>query len=186
MPFTLLQCVNKAFINKFNNSNLFFANGNHNTFNYKKTVCIKLGGKAHDCEHLTLNGNDIEWVSKIKHLGNNLDISCNDELDCQIKTSHFIGHVNKLIVNFGHLLGYVLNKLSKLYCYSFYGSQMWRLGSLYFNKICTAWNIAVCKICNPSYTTHRWCLDLFINQPHISYQLQKRRCIRFLHNMKTS
>ena len=72
---------------------------------------------------MTLNGNDIEWVSEIKHLGNNLNISRNDELDCQIKTSHVIGYVNKLIVNFGHLRRNVLNKLFKLYCCSFYGSQ---------------------------------------------------------------
>ena len=50
------------------------------TFNCKKTVCIKFGGKTHDYEHLILNGNDIEWVSEIKHLGNNLNISRNDEL----------------------------------------------------------------------------------------------------------
>ena len=74
-------------------------------------------------------------VSEIKHLGNNLNISCNDKLDCQIKTSHFIGYVNKRIVNFGHLRGNVLNKLFKLYGCSFYGSQMWRLGSVYFNKV---------------------------------------------------
>ena len=66
---------------------------------------------THDYEHLTLNGNDIEWVSEIKHLRSNLNISRNDELDCQIKTSHFIGYVNKLIVlefrkitPFGHAL----------------------------------------------------------------------------------
>ena len=52
-------------------------------------------GKTHDYEHLTLNGNNIEWVPEIKRLGNNLNISCDDELDCQIKTSHFIGCVNK-------------------------------------------------------------------------------------------
>ena len=62
---------------------------------------ISRSDKTHDYEHLTLNGNDIEWVSEIKHLGNNLNISRNDELDYQIKTSHFIGYVNKLIVNFG-------------------------------------------------------------------------------------
>ena len=54
-----------------------------------------------------------------------------------------------------------------------------------YNKVCTAWNIAVCEICNLPYTTHRWFLGLLMNQPHISYQMQKR-CIRFLHNMKTS
>ena len=127
---------------------------------------------------MILNGNDIEWVSEIKHLGNNLNISRNDELDCQIKTLHFIGYVNKLIVNFGHLRGNVLNKLFKLYCCSFYGSQMWRFGSVYFNKVCTACNIAVRKVCNLPYTTHRWFLGPLMNQPHISYQLQKH-CIRF-------
>ena len=50
---------------------------------------------------------------------------------------------------------------------------MWRLGSVYFNKVCTAWNIAVRKICNLPYTTHRWFLGPLMNQPHISYQLQK-------------
>ena len=98
---------------------------------------------------------------------------------------YFICYVNKLIVNFGHLRGNVLNKLFKLYCCLFYSSQMWRLGSVAFNKVCTAWNIAVRKICNLPYTTHRWFLGLLMNQPHISYYLQKR-CIRFLHNMKTS
>ena len=115
----------------------FLANGNHITFNCKKTVCIEFGGKTYDYEHLTLNGNDIEWVSDIKHLGNNLDKECDDKLDCQIKTSHFIGYVNKLIVNFGHLRGNVLNKLCILFCCSFYSSQMRRLGSVYFNKVCT-------------------------------------------------
>ena len=52
----------------------------------------------------------------IRDLGNNLYISCNDELDCQIKTSLFIGYINKLVLNFGHLRGNVLNKLFKLYC----------------------------------------------------------------------
>ena len=66
-------------------------------------------------------------------------------LDCHTKISHFIGNVNKLMVNFEHLRGNVLNKLFKLYCCSFYCSQMWRLGSVYFNQACTAWNIAVAK-----------------------------------------
>ena len=53
------------------------------------------------------------------------------------------------------------------------------------NNIYTTWNITVRKICNLPYTTHRWILGPLMNQPHIGYQLQKR-CIRFLHIMKTS
>ena len=66
------------------------------------------GGKTHDYKHVTLIDTNIAWVSKMKHLGNHLDISCNDELDCQIKTSHFIGYVNNLYVKFRHLRGDVL------------------------------------------------------------------------------
>ena len=84
-------------------------------------------------------------------------MSCNDEFDCQIKTSHFISYVNKLIVNFGHLQGNVSNKLFKLYCCSFNGSQMWRLGSVYFNQVCTSWNMAVAKFA----TCHIPCIDGF-------------------------
>ena len=89
---------------------------------------------------------------------------------------------NKRIVNFGHLRSNVLSKFFKLYCCSFYGSQMWRLGFVYFNNVCTAWNIAVRRVCNLQYTT---LLGPLMNKPHISYQLQKP-CIRFLHKMKTS
>ena len=58
--------------------------------------------------------------------------------------------INKLIVNFGHLRGYVINKFYILYFCSFYDSQMWRLGSVYFNKVCTPWSIAVRKNLQPA------------------------------------
>ena len=106
----IVSCSSIRGLNRMIKICSFFANSNNITFNCKKTVCIKFGVRTHDYEHLTLKGNDIEWVEEIKHFGNNLNISRNDKLDCQIKTSHFIGYVNKLIVNFGHLRGNVLNK----------------------------------------------------------------------------
>ena len=108
---------------------MFFDNSNLITFNCKKTVVQSL--MARHYKRVTLDGTDIEWVSEIKHLEKKLQISCNDKLDCHTKTSYFIGYVNKLILNFNHLRGYVLNKLFKLYCCSFYDSQMWRLESVY-------------------------------------------------------
>ena len=109
---TILSCPSIRGLNRMIKiCYFFFANSNHVTFNCKKTVCINFRGKTHNYEHFTLNGNDIEWVSEIKHLGINLNISCNDKLDCQIKKSHFVGYVNKLIVNFGHLRGNVLKNI---------------------------------------------------------------------------
>ena len=36
-----------------------------------------------DYEYVTLNGTNIDWAPEIKHLGNHLDLSCTDELDCR-------------------------------------------------------------------------------------------------------
>ena len=41
-------------------------------------------------------------IKNNKKLRNHLDILCNDEQDCQTKSLHFIGYVNKLIINFVH------------------------------------------------------------------------------------
>ena len=55
-----------------------------------------------------------------------------DKMDCQSKIYAFIGSVNKLKVNFGHLQGSLLSTLFKSYCCSYYSCQMWKLDSLAF------------------------------------------------------
>ena len=135
---------------------------------------IGLNGK----ECTKLNGKIIKWVDHIKHLGNFLDSTLSDKLPTRSKISAFIGYVNKVKANFGHLQIYVLCKLFKLYCCSFYGSQMWKINSLYFKNESICWNKAVRRIVNVPYTTHTWMLGPILNQAHISTQLIKR-CIRF-------
>ena len=87
--------------------------------------------------------------------------------------------MNKVKPNFGHLQMYVLCKLFKIYCCSFYGSQMWKINSLYFKNVCICWNKAVRRIVNVLYTTHTWMLGPILNQTH-------QRCIRFLFGMASS
>ena len=118
-----------------------------------------------------------------RHLGNYLDTTLTDEIDCRSKIYAYIGYVNKLNVKFGHLQLDIICNLFKSYCCSFYGSQMWKLDSLYFNKVTTAWNIGVRRTCNLPYTSHRWLLGPIMRQPHINLQLYKR-CARFLYGMK--
>ena len=61
----ILLCPVIRGLNRMTKICSLYANGNHITFNCTKIVSIKLGGKTHDYEHLTLNGNDIEWVSEV-------------------------------------------------------------------------------------------------------------------------
>ena len=162
-----------------------FADNFDITFNSKKTLCIKFGESLNGKECAKLNNKIIKWVDHIKHLGNFLDSTLSDKLDTRSKISAFIGYVNKVKANFGHLQMYVLCKLFKIYCCSFYGSQMWKINSLYFKNVCICWNKAVRRILNVPYTTHTWMLGPILNQTHISTQLIKR-CIRFLFGMASS
>ena len=43
----------------------------------------------------------LEWTDKVRHLGNFIDTTCTDYIDCIVKKSHIMGYVNKLKVNFG-------------------------------------------------------------------------------------
>ena len=67
----------------------------------------------------------LEWTDKVRHLGNFIDTTCTDYIDCIVKKSHFIGYVHKLKVN-----------LFKSYCYSFYSSHLWKFNSHGFDQIC--------------------------------------------------
>ena len=70
----ILSCPSIRGLNRMIKICYFLANSNHNTNSFLTIKSYKFGGKTHDYEHLTLNDNDIEWVSEIKHLGNNLYI----------------------------------------------------------------------------------------------------------------
>ena len=49
------------------------------------------------------DGVKLEWTDKVRHLGNFIETTCTDYVDCIVKKSHFIGYVNKLKVNFGKM-----------------------------------------------------------------------------------
>ena len=93
-------------------------------FNCKKNCCIKFGQTLIVCKPVYLNDKKIEWVNQIKHLGNCIDSTLNDSIDCTPKKSIFIGQVNKLCANFDYLQMSVLFRLFRTYCCTFYGSQM--------------------------------------------------------------
>ena len=110
-------------------------------FNSKKTVCIKFGSTNIEGESAFFDGVRLEWTDKIRHLGNFIDTTCTDYIDCITKKSYFIGYINKLKVNFGKMTHNVLINLFKSYCCSFYSSHLWKFNSHGFDKICKSWNI---------------------------------------------
>ena len=70
------------------------------TFNSNKSMCIKFGECVNDREKIMFNDLQIAWVNDVRHLGNYINTSLSDKLDCQQKVSTFIGSVNKLNAKF--------------------------------------------------------------------------------------
>ena len=69
---------------------------------------IKFGSKIHNDEHVSMNGFTVQWSESVRHLGNFVDSTLSDSLDCRYKRSMFIGYVNKLMSKFGHLQPHIL------------------------------------------------------------------------------
>ena len=114
-----LQCPSVRWLNEMIVIWCEYAKEYDITFNPKKTVCIKFGSKIHIDEHVSMNGFTVQWSECVRHLGNFVDSTLSDLLDCTHKRSMFIGYVNKLISKFGHLQPHILINLFKTYCCSF-------------------------------------------------------------------
>ena len=146
----------------------FFHKNNSILFNKKKTTCIKFGDLIKNGEKAFLDGSDLVWKVNVRHLGNFVDSTCNDDFDCNAKKSLFIAYFNKMMANYSSLKPTVLINLFKSYCCSFYGSPLWKFNSTGFEKCCKAWNIAVRKLLHLPFKTHTWILGPLIGQRHMS------------------
>ena len=68
----------------------------HVTFNDKKTIGVVLGCSSHDCKTIRVNGNNVVWSTKAKHLGNVID----HKTDTNMKKGSFIASINWFVVHF--------------------------------------------------------------------------------------
>ena len=102
-----------------------FAAEHNLIFNTNKSLEIKYGEPVCASEAIYLGGNKIRWESSVCHLGNYFDTKLSDMIDCKMKCSSFIGSVNRIMANFGHLQSHILSQIFKTHCCTFYGSTLW-------------------------------------------------------------
>jgi hypothetical protein len=144
------------------------------TFNEAKTVALYFSHANNVTGHVELNGCKINWSDQVKHLGNYICTTLDDDPDCKYKTSCFIGSSNKVIANFGYLCIATKWKLFTAYCTSYYGSQMWNLSCKYLPHLYIQWNKAVRRLMHLPARTHTWMLGPLHNSLHIRVQLEIR------------
>ena len=117
-----------------------------------------------------MNGFTVQGSESVRHLGNFVDSTLSDSLDCRYTRSMFIGYVS----TFGNLQPHVLINLFKTYCCYFFGSSVWRLNSAGFKTWYTAWIVGVRKLLNLPNTTHTWLLGPLLDSVHMPYKLYIR------------
>ena len=161
-----------------------FAAEHNLIFNTKKSLGIKYGNPV--CASVTnyLGGNKIRWEFSVCHLGNYFDTKLSDMIDCKMKCSRFIGSVNRVMANFGHLQSHILSQIFKTHCCTFYRSALWYFNSEGFAKICTTWNKGVRTILKLPIRALTYLLGPLLNQQNIHEQLYVRsiRCLYTLYH----
>ena len=124
-------------------------------FNGSKSqlIIFKCDGKKVINPLIEVNGNPVEVVDKICHLGHilsddifNVDVS---------KTSGDINRqCNMLLSNFKYASSHLRNILFQKYCYSFYGSQLYPLFDNSFDPLFRHWRVAVRRVWKVPWQTH--------------------------------
>ena len=150
-----------------------------------KTKCIVFS-KVKNCQvnlaPITLNGDPLPWVDKVKHLGNLLEQNNSMKLDCVTKRGKMIGKVNSLLQELHFTAPQVKMKLLNIYTTSFYGSNLWNIYSAEVNRIFSTWNVTVRKVFDLPWTTHRYFIEGVSECPHPK-TLICSRFVKFLENV---
>ena len=122
------------------------------------------------CKAIQVNGNNVDWVTNARHLGNVVDNKLSDLNDINAKKNHFIASVNWFVGNFrGKVPIECYIRLFQSYCSTRYGSILWPLHDRGFNDFCVTWNKGVRRMLNVSNMTHTVLLGQIINTCHITY-----------------
>jgi hypothetical protein len=154
-------------------------------FNCKKTICIDFHG-ADRCNKMDykvyLYDQMLKWNNNVKHLGHTLTCCLRCDKDINIKKGQFIACTNNIVTEFAFAHPNVKSKLLSMYGTSFYGAALWDLYGNASNKLYTTWNIAIRRIFNLPYKTHRRFLDIISGLRHINVSL-KLRFINFVNSL---
>ena len=93
---------------------------------------------------LSLCGNTLPWVDKIKHLGNTIsNVLDGNQMIMKVKTAQFIDKSNSLSQEFFFAHPQVQFKINTIYNSHFTGSQLWKFDSKGMMKLESSYNRSI-------------------------------------------
>ncbi len=95
-----------------------------NMYSPKKSMCMKVGSNASgELPQLRLSGDTIEWVKKVRHLGNIISQDLKETGEIAQKHGDLIGRVNKAMVSFRNAADIILKLIFNSKCAHLYGYE---------------------------------------------------------------
>ncbi len=86
-------------------------------YNPKKSMCLKIGSNASGgLPQLRLSRDKIEWVKKVRHLGNIISQYLKETGEIAQKPGDLIGRVNKALVSFRNAPDIILKSIFNSKC----------------------------------------------------------------------
>ena len=111
-----------------------------------KTKCMLFCGKARKVKYpdpVTLNSEDLPWVSSADHLGHLLDQSLSMEKDCNRARAKYISKSVEIRNEMACANPDITMKVIQTYCQDAYGSMLWDLESPEAESFFKCWNTNV-------------------------------------------
>ena len=140
-----------------------------------KTKLMAFLKKPRDLPNLSLCGNPLPWVNKIKHLGNTIsNVMDGCQLDIKVKLAKYVDKSISLCQEFYFAHPKTKVKLNNIYNNHFTGSQLWKLGSRGLDKFEATYNRSVKIMFDLPWATHRYFVEPLTDTPHMSRTLAKR------------
>ena len=139
-----------------------------------KTKCIIFNKHIDNPANIVLKDIRIPWTDTYKHLGHHIHKDENMHHDLNAKRGEFISSIHSLRQEFGMLNPHVFMRLISIYYTSFYGSNLWDLGSESSERLWSSWNILLKSTFSLPFATHRYISNGLYGLPHLKSRLIKR------------
>jgi PAS domain-containing protein len=155
-------------------------------YNSTKSACMLFTKKngAEIMNNVTLEGNNLDWVSSIKHLGNYLSSNLSEMKEIQMKRGDLIGRVNVILANVRGAPDDVMSVIFSSQCH-LYGCQAWNYTDPSTDNMYTMWNRSARRLLGLPQQTHTRYLSHLLDVPHAKVQVF-RRFTKMVKNMIAS
>ena len=142
-----------------------------------KTKCIVFSKKTKanfKPANIMLNGDELPWVTQVKHLGHMLQADNSMKVDIAQKRGAFIGKMNSLLQEFHFVNPDVMIKLMNTYTTSLYGSNTWDIFSPDCERLYSSYNVAIRLILKIERCSHRYLIEPLSKCLHLKTMIASR------------